>query len=258
MPKTTPVVPFRIKIVTLGAVLAVLLGGYIYRTTRPAPPDPLLQAVFAKASAVEQYAQEDRTEALVGDRRLVIRGTYLVDRAHNSYASVATTTVYTPPQKTGQSFTLSNISIGNEVYSKMEVGGVAPHTSIPSEETWHRFASNAIPDDYVGIAVPGPLLDDLRLFSENGSYLTLMEQLPAPTASSSPLGYRFRLSGKLPPSPGGTLEALIGHIGTGTIDAWIQPWDATIQTIAIHAVGYHATATLSRFDEALSIEAPVE
>lgn len=252
------IVPKRLQI-AMGALLGLLfLGVYLYRTSQPGTPDPLLPVVFAKAAQIQQYAQEDRTEALVGDRRLVIRGRYLVDRALNRYSSVATTTVYTPPQKTGQSFTLSNISIGSDVYSRMVVGGVAPQTSIPAQQDWHHFASNDIPAEYEGIAVPGPLLDDLRLFSEGGAYLSLIDTVHGSTDSSSTVGYRFKLSGKAPPSPGGTLEALMGHIGEGTIEAWIQPDDATIREIIITAPGYHATTTLSRFDENLEIQSPLE
>lgn len=245
-------------VTTLVVVGVLLTGVYLYRVSHPAPPDPLLVSTFEKASQVFSYAQEDRTEALVGDRRLVIRGTYLVDRARNRYASVSTTTVYAPPQKTGQSFTLSNISIGSDVFSRMETGGVAPGTSVPASSQWHRFSSNAIPEEYLGIAVPGPLLDQLRLFAEKGSYLDFVERLPANPPSDGLVGYRFKLSGRAPPSPGGTLEALIQHVGTGTIDAWIDPQDATIRSVIITNVGYRATTSLSRFDETLDIEPPAQ
>jgi hypothetical protein len=246
------------KAVAVLVLLLLFLVAYLYRSGLHQSQDPRLGAAFAKAGATSSYMLDDRTEALVGDKRLVIRGLYLVDRHRNGYLSVSTTTVYVGGSHKGQSFALANISLGNDVFTKMEVGGAAPETSIPSSSAWRHFKSNEIPSDYVGIAIPGPLLDSLRLFTEGGSYLRLDHKIADETiAGASTTRYRFRLSDKTPPSPGGTLEALMGHIATGTVDAWIAP-DGSILQIAILSANYSATSSLSRFSEDLRITAPVQ
>ncbi len=248
--------PTRARWLAAGFVLLLSISAYFYQKNAVPVPDALLQAAFEKADTVSSYAQEDRTEALVGDKRLVIRGDYLVERLKASYGSFSTTTVYLIGSKTGQSFTLGNIALGNDVYTRMQVGGTAPETSIPASKSWRHFKSNAIPDDYIGIAVPGPLLDNLRIFGEHGSYLTLEKKLaPEPLQGVDCARYRFHLSGKMPPSPGGTLEALIDHIADGKIDAWVAP-DGTIRQLVISSPSYAATTTLSRYGEDLGITAP--
>jgi hypothetical protein len=256
MPRTAGPISRSATVKASVVFLLLLFFAYLYRTGLHQAPDPRLNAAFAKAGSTGSYAQEDRTEAVVGDKRLVIRGSYLVDRPKNAYLSLSTTTVYVGGSHTGQSFTLANISVGNDVFSKMEVGGSAPETSIPSSESWRHFKSNDIPAEYIGIAIPGPLLDSLRLFGEGGTYLRLDHTMGDEDLSGQAVArYRFRLSDKTPPSPGGTLEALIGHIATGTVDAWIAP-DGTIEQIAIVSAGYAATTSLSRFGEDLGITAP--
>lgn len=246
----------RNRWIAAGFALLVFLGVYLYRTNAPAMPDTLLRSAFDKADTITSYSQDDRTEALVGDKKLVIRGMYLVERLKASYASLSTTTVYQVGAKTGESFTLANIALGNDVYTRMQLGGTAPETSIPASKSWKHFKSNAIPDDYIGIAVPGPLLDNLQLFGEHGTYLTLEKRLGDElVGETSCVRYRFRLSGVVPPSPGGTLEALIGHIGSGRVDAWVAP-DGTLRQIAITSPSYRATTTLSRFGEDLGITVP--
>lgn len=241
----------------LGSFLVILLGiagyfGYRISSDRPIVPDQRLLDALVEIAAVHSYTQEVKTVAEFPSRRLEISGIYLVDRAAGSYDSLATTTLILEDQKQRVSFTLHNISIGADVYTRVESGDEALETTIPLGTEWHHFRSNSIPEEYIGISIPGPILDNLRILSEEGRYVHLIQP---PEEESGRYRYIFELSGETPPPPGGNLQALIDRIGDGTISVWITA-SSTVEQLVFDAATYHSTTSVSRINDRLDIAAP--
>ncbi len=246
----------------LAAVLAAALaagGGYLAFSGkgpfgRPLAPDETLLQAYRNVVQVQSYAEDVETQVVVANRSLSIRGYYLVDDRNLRYSSVATTTLGDPGGARGPSFTVHNISIGTDVYSLVSTPDASLRATIRADDAWHHYKSAAIPADLAGIAVPGPVLDNLRLLSQNGAYLILKAKR-APDPKTHLAHYMFILSPVAPPA-GGTLETLEARIGNGTVDVWIDPQDDAVRQLAFNAKDYHSTTTISRLGEDLPIGAP--
>jgi len=221
---------------------------------KPLAPDETLLQAYRNAVQVHSYAENVDTEVQIAGRILSIRGLYLVDDGNLRYASVATTTLIDPGSTRRQSFTVHNISIGSDVYSLISTPDDSLREAIRADATWHHYKSTAIPADLSGIVIAGPILDNLKIMSQNGAYLTLIaKKAPDPKTHLAP--YTFTLS-PVAPQAGGVLETLAARIGSGTIHAWIDVRDSTVRQLAFNAANYHSTTTFSRFNEDLPIEAP--
>lgn len=245
----------------LGAVLAatLLIGAYLAIAgkgpfRRPLVPDETLLQAYRNVVQVHSYAEDVETQAHVANRTLSIQGTYMLDDRNLRYSSVATTTLIDPGSTERPSFTVHNVSIGTEVYSLVSTPDAGLKKTIRADGTWHRYESTAIPEELAGIVVPGPVLDNLRLLSQNGAYLTLIDK-QAPDPKTHLARYTFVLS-PVPPPQGGTLETLEARIGNGTIAVWIDTQDASVHELAFAGKDYRSTTTVSRLDEDLPIQAP--
>ncbi len=218
------------------------------------PRDPLIIAALEKAAHTQRYAQEVRTEAIFPGRHLRIEGTYLVDRERNRYASVATTTVVTPRGTSGTAFTLKNISVEGDVYTQVSSKDPSVLASFGDPGVWSHFSATAIPEKFAGIAIPGPILDNLRILEDDGSYLS-----PAGTSTRDTktglTRYAFTLAPAHHGAPAGTLQALMGHIANGAVDVWVDD-DANVRLLAFTGPDYRSTTTVSRLGEDLRIESP--
>lgn len=216
--------------------------------------DPLLSNALMKVKEMPSYAQEVRTEAIFPGRRLKIEGVYLVDRGQNRYSSVATTTVFTPKGGKESSFTLSNISIDNEVYTRIASDDPTIQASFGDSSMWNHFSSTAIPSRFAGVAIPGPVLDNLRILEDNGGYLSLI----ASSTREKKTGftrYLFELAPAHRGAPAGTLQALMGHIADGTIEMWVDD-DATVRMLAFSGPDYRSTTTVRSLGEDQHIGPP--
>lgn len=227
---------------------------YLRHPTSQNPPDPLLQAALEKASRVTTYAQEVTTEAIFPGRHLKIEGTYLIDRGKGRYSSVATTTVIASKGSSGASFTLRNISIDSEVYTRISSTDPAVQASFGDSGMWNHFSATAIPERFAGIAIPGPILDNLRILDDDGGFLSPIGTSTRDTKTDL-TRYRFALAAAHSGTPAGTLQALMGHIADGTVDVWLDD-DATVHMLAFNGPEYRSTTTISRLGEDLQIGPP--
>lgn len=215
---------------------------------------PILSAI-AKASALTMYSQRVETRLTLPDRSLSISGIYHVDRSHSAFEALSTTTL--GGAGPGLVFTLHNISLGDQVYVKVETPSPLLAKSIPASPQWRHFSARGIPPQFTGIAIAGPILDNLLIFSENGAYLSFEHKVGAEAFGDTQLArYTFRLSDKIPTDAQGTLAAILDHIGTGTVEVWVDESAEEVRGLSFRAVGYSSTTTLSHLEESPGIAPP--
>lgn len=242
-------------------ITAVLLGcATAFLVVRNRASDAVLDGLLATSLAtygdISSYEQQVETAALFPDRNLYIEGIYRVDRDRMRFETISTTTLSFPGGPSDINFSLQNRALGRQVYVHVHTSSPVLKGTIPSHEEWRHFSADAIPEAYRGIAVPGPILDNLLVLSEKGAYLSLREQPTRIVEGGKTLvRYVFARSSK-EPSPG-TLQALLARVGNdGTVILWLD--EATRQPIRLSFVGanYHSTTTLSRLGEMIPIEPP--
>jgi hypothetical protein len=244
----------------IGAVAGffVLAGAIVLTASlsaRSPRVDPLLARTFAYIQTIGSYAQNVQTEASINGQKLRIVGTYLVDDQHGKYAFVSTTTLTATGQKP-VTFTLDNISIGSDVYSRVDAPA-GTHLSVPASTAWHRFRADGIPPAFTNIAIAGPLVDNLKIFGNSGAYLALEKKDGVEHIGGSPLThYTFALSPAGTRLSEGPLGVVAGRIGqTGTIDVWLTS-DGVPVVLVFTGAGYVSTTTVSRINGSLQIAAP--
>jgi hypothetical protein len=242
-----------IGITLVTASASLYMGGAFKRDTEL---DALLARsveLYAHTTSYEQYVE---TEASFPGRGLAIQGTYRVDRLRGRYEGISTTTLSFPGGPRNIAFSLHNIAIGRFVYVQVHTSSPALKGTIPATEGWQRFPADAIPETYQGIAVPGPILDNLRILSAIGTFI-VPDGSPERVPGTQQLAqYRFKARSNT--EEPGTLQALLSHIQNGTVFVWIDTETAKPVRLAFHAPSYHSTTTLSHVGEDVSIEAPGE
>ena len=251
----------RTRIVFLSIVIVMLVAGtlaYEHFHQRPDTLDPAAKKILDQAGSAHSYIAEVETQVNVGNKSLHIIGTYLIDSSANRFASFSTTTLLSSKGRdTESSFTLGNISIGDDVYTRIQTSSPALMKTIQHSATWQHFKSNAIPPSYVGIATPGPVLDNLLLVGENQRYLTFVKKSSERKNGHVVQRYTFKLS-KTIAKAGGTLEALSGRITSdGIIDIWIDTASSTLLSLIFTNNTYHSTTTVSMLNAPLSILPPL-
>lgn len=246
----------RALIFAVVVLCALALGAYLY-WTRPEAFDPALQKAFSNAANAGSYEEQVQTQDSLSGRTLNVDGTYLLDAPADRYASFSTTTLVTVGSKKPVIFSLDNISIGSDLYTRVQTESNVP-LAVPSSKTWQHFQADAIPSAYAGIAVAGPLLDNLKLFEGGGKYLTLTgEPVQEQQGGATLTHYTFKLSPAADLSSSGTLGVLMERIGEGgSIDVWIDTSDGTIRYMRFKNASYVSTTTISNVNATLSIEAP--
>ncbi|HUO50788.1 MAG TPA: hypothetical protein VMU25_04470 [Candidatus Paceibacterota bacterium] len=233
-------------------VLTLCAAGIAFRMHTTAPQvDPLLQRTFSIAGATHAYAQDVETRAVIGAQTLRITGTYLVDDGNAAYAAFSTTTATIPGQK-AVTFSLADISMGSDVYVRLEAPP-GTHLSVPTGNSWLHFTSENIPAAYENIATVGPVLDTMKILNSDGAYLTLEKTFGRETGG---IHYRFTLSPEGTQLHSGSLGTLVSRLGhTGTVDLWISA-SGTPRMIVFTGPGYVSTSSLSELDANLNIAAP--
>ncbi|MFZ2555702.1 MAG: hypothetical protein WAZ27_03875 [Minisyncoccia bacterium] len=252
------------RLILSGIILLIFgttsIGIWLYLVPPTVKDDALLKRMFEQVGLITSYAQSVETAITLSDRELMVRGEYYLNGPQNRFESIATTTLRIPEGKNVEehSFTLRNISINDDIYTKIETESPALKKTIPHSSEWRHFTKNQIPDAFADIAVSGPTLDNLLLFSGSGAYLELVEARGEEAVSDERLvHYRFRLSQSLP-QLGGTLETLMGRIGRdGHVDVWIDPESAMVRHAAFVGENYHSTTTFSAMNISREIEAPL-
>ena len=256
--RTSLISPSRLKAIA-GALCLVVLLLVLYRhyAQSGSYKDPALTSAITKARAIHSYRQSVETHVQFPNRSLQISGVYDIDTSHKNYSSVSTTTLFLPGEVKGAIFTQANFSIGSDVYVRISTENKALQNIIPATSTWQHFSANAIPSLYTGIAVSGPILDNLRIFEEKGNYLTQIGPPIAAVWGTEPMRrYSFNIDQNSATRSTGTLKALFGRITTtGTIEVWIDA-ENTIRMLHFANELYHSTTTLSDINADLHIIPP--
>lgn len=244
----TILVPLVVFLVALGT-----LGGYLWH--RSSIQREFLEETYRQVASVSQYRQDVETETAFSDRFLRVSGTYFNDHKNRSYASYATTTLSIPEESAPLSFMLENVAVDDQVYVRVTTENESFFTTIPADGTWARFPASQIPADYTGIAIPGPVLDNLSILGRDGAYVQFEEKLADEEVAGTTTGrFRFSLKHPAPPDPS-PVKALFERIGDGYIDAWIGT-DHRIYRLVFVNPPYVSTTTISEINNPPLIEAP--
>ncbi len=230
--------------------LTIVAGAFLlYRHAIAPAYDERLQTALNEVQGLHSYEMQDDTHAEMEQRTIDISGLYRLDFDAHRYGSIATTTLtlldMRPPKNT-HVFTLEHLSLNDDVYVKIQTTSALLRKTIPYGAKWRHFKAEAIPERFVDIAVPGPILDNLALLGQNGSYLSLIGKSTLHTIASTTYSvYTFTISKKSTTKATGPLKALIGIISTGTVDVWVDE-GAHIRMIHFLSDGYVATSTILR------------
>lgn len=234
---------------TLGAFLTVLGATHYYlNKISPIPmEDPLLAASIGKVAENRAYLQHVETKTVVSDRDIRVVGDYMINHTYSEYASRATTTLSIPEEgglTTEHQFTLTNIAIGDDVYSKIETESELLKKTIPHSTAWRRLKRDEIPPELNNIAIPGPILDNLKILSNKGIYLVVLKKQEEEVEGYGELvRYTLKLSKETPEE--GTLGSVLQRIGSeGLVDLWIQESTSEPRIIRFENNSYHSTTTI--------------
>ena len=172
--------------------------------------------------------------------------------------TVSTTTIVIPELKNqSHSFTLQNISIGDDVYSKITTSSSLFQKTIPVSPNWRHFKENAIPAKLADIAVAGPILDNSLLFSQSGKYISFVGKKRINLKGRPVDVYDFTLSGAEKNVPL-ALDSLMKRIGAeGHITIFIDFETKSALFFTLGNSSYHSTTTLISLDTPLSITPPI-
>jgi hypothetical protein len=241
------------------SIAALLLFGWLWFVRKSAPvADDMLLSALASVPGTDSYTQTAATETEIAGRNLKVEGIYHVDRKNGRFASSATTTLTIPDNDERQIFNLMNISIGEDVFVKIETTDEDLQARIPHSPEWKHFSRMTVPVAFADIAVSGPILDNLLLFSENGAYLRLTENHGKEKwGEEELLRYAFVVADDAPKEAGGTLQTLLDRIGDGTVDIWIDGDGTGIRHMVVASGQYHSTTTFSNANHIPGIESPV-
>lgn len=248
----------KVTLISILLVILTLLGisGYISQT-RFGRFDPTLLDALRRVNTVSSYSERVDTTLFLSDRTLRVEGNYLIDAQNQRYASISTTTLNLSSSNTVISFSLSNITVGKKLYTRVSSTSTK-RLSVPADGTWKTFSIDAIPKEYENIASAGPTLDTLKLFGKNGSYLTLVTRpLDVRSATTSLLHYTFKLAHSAIESQS-DISSLVQRLGeNGMIDLWIDPLSKKIRSYVFTNGGYHSTTTIESINEPLVITSPL-
>lgn len=247
-----------LAIIVVFIFVATSLG--IWYSLQPPGPknDELLERTFSGIAVITSYTQSVETEIDLSDRKLLVSGEYYLNGPDNRFESVATTTlrISVGTKDEEHSFTLRNISIGEDVYSKIDTRSPVLAQTIPHSPEWRHFSKNQIPEAFADIAISGPILDNLLLFRD-GAFLELIQSYGEETWGNERLvRYAFTISREAPEA-GGTLATLLGRIGDGRVDMWIEPESASLRHAVFSGPSYHSTTTFSFMNIPRTINAPI-
>lgn len=219
--------------------------------------DSLMIETMKKSDQITSYTQEVTTQVDFADRTLHILGTYHIDRKALRYASFSTTTLNI--QGLGEHiFSVENMSFGDTIYTRVMTESPLLAKSIAQTGGWQSFLNTEIPKELENIALSGPTLDNILLFSEDGRFVRLEEKLGETIIDGTTLNhYRFSLSGATP-TAAGSLSALIERIGpTGVIEVWVDPSSATIREIRATNETYRSRTILKNIGTPAEFAPPI-
>lgn len=205
--------------------------------------DPQLLRAIDAVNDIYAYTQIDTTEVDVSGRRLTIEGVYENDAPNHRYTSSATTSVLIPNEG-GHAFNLTNISIGDDVYTRISTESSLLRLQMPLEDRWHHFTKENIPASLHNVVVIGPIMDHILLFQDKGSLLTPAGE--SETRNHDGVSYTvFPVQvATRDHAVGGTLATLLERIGSGTVRVWVSNQDS-IDMITIENHDFRSTTTVT-------------
>ncbi len=246
------------------ALFAVLLsgsivGGYAWYSGHIFNPyDEPLRSALKALQRPDSYEMSVETRTVLSGRTIVVSGLYRLDKSAKRFGSYATTTLTIPdemPARREHIFTLDNVSIGEDIYLRIDTQSPLLKMSIPYSSAWRHFNAREIPTQFTDIAVSGPVLDDLALLSSNGRYLSPSGEPRDVSYEGTDYDvYAFTLSERSADITGGTLESLVHRIGGGNILLWIA--DSQIRMLTFEGENYLSTTSIRSVNTALNISPP--
>ncbi len=242
------------------ALAALIVGAYfVLYGARSALYDARLEIALTSVEHVVTYEALVDTQSTFSDRNIAVSGLYKLDFNARRFGSFATTTLFIPTEKPGErshQFTLSNISIGDDIYVKIDTTSPLLEKTIPHGPTWHRFSKTTIPKEFTNIAVSGPVLDNLEILSGHGHYLSLQSEPVERTVHDERLYvYEFTLSPKAATVAGGTLQSLIERIQGGAVELWLSE-EGAVRILSFSGENYTSTTTILSVNNPVSITEP--
>lgn len=219
--------------------------------------DDILAKTFEVVPEITSHEEVVSTYVVISDRTLSIEGRYYSHAAQEAYAAYSTTTITLPDLPAAQAshaFTHQNISIREDIYTKVETKSPVLKQAILHSPQWRHFKRADIPREYADIAISGPILENMRLLSSGGEYLKLRRNDGIEDFQGEKLArYHFSLSGK---SASSNLGTVMGRIAEGTVDLWVRPEDSMPHTMVFNGPGYFATTTFHSLNTLAPISAP--
>lgn len=247
----------KTAIAALGAVL--LLGGALYTYFALSDQkDEQFKDAMAALGALTSYRQHVAMETDISARHLLIEGEYDVDRAHDRYRSTATTSLSALDGafEGVHAFTLSHVALPPEVYVSVTSESELLSGSIPKTDGWKHFTDGAVPYEFQNVAVAGPVMDTLTLFSDDGAYLGVTK---APIEEGETRRYTLQLNKKAFKERG--LDAVgifVERLGEdGTIDVWFDTATHRIQKLRLSNPPYLSYTEYSELNSVPPITAPI-
>jgi len=242
---------------SLGIFFYQWSGGSLFK-------DTFFKETIEKIDEIHSYVQHVESETTLTDRHIRVVGDYYINNPDEQYLSFSTTTlsINSVPSVLGEGehvFTLKNISLHDDVYINIETTSEFLLKTIPYTNAWEYFTSDAIPQKYTNIAFAGPVVDNLKLFSKTGKYVTVIEKRKDEVINEKKFTrYTLKLSDYAFEKEGtdklGTLVERIGR--DGTIDIWIQKDTMTIQYIEFKNPPYKSKTTISSINSPPPVTAP--
>ena len=251
-----------LSIVGIGGavILASGLVWYLFFASKRPHFDELTLRVFENVALVKTYRQEVTTDTDISSRHLHIVGLYDIDSENSRFATYSTTTLTIPdmPEATrDHTFTLKNIAVGNDVFTHIQTDSSLLKKTVPYSPDWRHFKNDTIPEEFVNIAVPGPILDNLALFRDKGAYLVPTGPANEVVRDGMTLQhYTFTIAGDAARNSYGSLAALVEHINTGTVEVWVDAETATIRFLEFKSEVYQSLTKITLINEGITIEPP--
>lgn len=236
------------KIFLVAVTLFFCSALYVY-LNRASSPTSTLDSTVKKAlndiGMKRAYASHVETTLALPDREVRVDGVYVVNEPLLSYESFSTTTVlFRPGNKVASSFTLANISIASDVYSKIFSLKDSPAVIARSSSSWKHFTKDSILLDPSSVAVSGPILDNFLIFSSELRHLLFRTSHESTINKIKLMQHVFSIQKTDDPNLPATLSALITRIGEkGYVSVWMSPTSSSVIFFSFDNDSYHSTTT---------------
>lgn len=251
---------FKHLMLPLLLVIIIASGGfyYWYYIKNASLRDEFFNEAMRKIPEIQSYSQHVETKTQLKDRKIRVSGNYDIDKTNKKFNSSFTTTLFILDMSQGNqnhSFTLENISIGKDIYIKIGTDSEFLK-SITKTNGWEHYTARNVPPKYSNIAVTGPIIDNLQLFTNNGRYIKVTDKA---VIEEDLLKYSLKLSEKAFTNKGsqilGTLAERISK--NGIINVWIDQETLYIKKMEFKNDPYWSLTEISNINSVPDITPPL-